>query len=79
VTPCFVATAAYGSPLAQEIGALRRLRDRQLSNNVFGRVFVAAYARLGPELAGIIRQHETLRGAARALLAPLVALARLAE
>jgi hypothetical protein len=79
VTPCFVATAAYGSPLAQEIGALRRLRDRQLSNNVLGRALVAAYARLGPELAGILRRHETLRTAARALLAPLVALARLAD
>jgi hypothetical protein len=79
VTPCFVATAAYGSPLAHEIGALRRLRDRQLSNNVLGRAFVAAYGRLGPELAGSIRRHETLRAAARALLVPWVALARLAE
>jgi hypothetical protein len=79
VTPCFVATAAYGSPLARDIGALRRLRDRQLSNNVLGRAFVAAYGRLGPELAGSIRRHETLRAAARALLVPWVALARLAE
>jgi hypothetical protein len=79
VTPCFVATAAYGTPLAEEIGALRRLRDRQLANNLFGRAFVAAYYRLGPALADVVREHASLRAAARALLAPLVALARQAD
>jgi hypothetical protein len=76
VSPCFVATAAYGTPFAQEISALRRFRDRNLSNNTFGRMFVAAYGNVGPKLANIIRGSESLRAVSRALLAPAVAVAR---
>lgn len=79
VSPCFVATAAYGTPLAAEVGVLRRLRDRHLRTNAAGRAFVAAYERIGPHLADIIRDREGLRAAARALLSPLVAAARALE
>jgi hypothetical protein len=76
VTPCFVATAAYGTPLADEIGVLRRFRDRHLVNNALGRAFVDTYYEVGPKLASIIREHEDLRAVSRAVLTPLVALAR---
>jgi len=76
VTPCFVATAAYGTPMAAEIFALRRFRDRYLASNEFGRSLVALYLELGPKLADIIRGSETLRAASRFLLAPAVAAAR---
>ena len=76
VTPCFVATAAYGTPLAAEISALRRFRDRHMANNVLGRLFVDAYGVVGPKLADIIRGSEALRAASRFLLAPVVAAAR---
>src|SRR5690606_8952966 len=56
VSPCFVATAAYGTPMADEIGALRRLRDRHLRTNAIGRVFVRAYETVGPHLADLIRE-----------------------
>lgn len=79
VTPCFVATAAYGTPLAQEISVLRRFRDRHLVNNVLGRSFVDAYYTVGPKLASVIQDHEELRAASRALLTPLVALARMLD
>jgi hypothetical protein len=75
VTPCFVATAAYGSPLAAEIGVLRRFRDRQLATHWIGRQLVAAYYTVGPILADQIRGHAGLRAGARALLTPLVAIA----
>ncbi|HKU41998.1 MAG TPA: CFI-box-CTERM domain-containing protein, partial [Polyangiales bacterium] len=75
VTPCFVATAAYGSPLAAEIGALRRFRDRQLSTHWLGRQLVAAYNVVGPILADRIREHDSVRAAVRSLLSPLVAVA----
>jgi hypothetical protein len=76
VTPCFVATAAYGTPMTAEISALRRFRDRHLSNNTLGRLFVDAYYNVGPKLASVIRGHETLRAISRVLLAPAVAMAR---
>jgi len=79
VTPCFVATAAYGTPLAAEIGVLRRFRDRHLVNNAVGRSLVDAYYKVGPKLASVIREREDLRAASRALLAPVVALVRLLD
>jgi hypothetical protein len=75
-SPCFVATAAYGTPMAAEITALRRFRDRHLANNVLGRLFVHAYYVVGPKLADFIRGSEALRTVSRALLAPAVAAAR---
>jgi hypothetical protein len=76
VTPCFVATAAYGTPMAAEITALRRFRDRHLASNTFGRLFVTAYGVVGPKLADFIRDSEALRAVSRAVLAPVVAAAR---
>jgi hypothetical protein len=75
VSPCFVATAAYGSPLADEIGSLRRLRDRHLATNALGRAFIRAYYAVGPTLADEVRERPWLRAAVRGILAPLVAVA----
>jgi hypothetical protein len=76
VPPCFVATAAYGSPLADEIWALRRFRDRYLMTNPAGRAFVDTYYSVGPYAADIIAEHPWMRTTTRALLTPFVALAR---
>lgn len=77
VSPCFVATAAYGSPLEPRIGVLRRFRDRHLMTNALGRALVDAYYTIGPHAADVIRGSDTLRAATRAVLAPIVALADL--
>jgi hypothetical protein len=76
VTPCFVATAAYGSPMAGDVGLLRRVRDRYLLTNDLGRRLVSAYYAVGPSLADVIRDHDDLRALVRAALAPAVGLAR---
>jgi len=73
VSPCFIATAAYGTPLAAEIGVLRQFRDRHLANNTFGRWLISAYYKLGPYAARTIERHESLRALTRALLTKLVA------
>jgi hypothetical protein len=76
VSPCFVATAAYGSPMAEEIATLRRFRDRHLMTNPAGRAFVDTYYSLGPVAADAIRDHAALRAGTRAALAPVVAAVR---
>ena len=76
VSPCFVATAAYGSPLADEVWALRAFRDRYLMNNRLGLSFVAAYYALGPHAADVIAERPWLATTTRIALTPLVTLAR---
>jgi hypothetical protein len=76
VDACFVATAAYGSLMANDVQALRRFRDVALRSNVVGELAVEAYYTFGPGLATFIGESELLRSTARELLAPFVAKAR---
>ena len=75
---CFIATAAYGCRMADEVVALQSLRDVCFSNNSFGRALVSAYYRHSPRLAGLISKSSLLRGAVRAALYPLVWVAKAA-
>jgi hypothetical protein len=72
VAACFVATAAWGSPLAADVGMLRRFRDAVLRRQVLGEIFVESYYTFGPALAAVIRPSTDLRALGRAALAPLV-------
>lgn len=74
VTPCFVASVAYDSPLATEVSALRRVRDRHLQSNVLGRAFVDLYYERGPGAAAWLLRHPTLRRWTRAGLDGLLSL-----
>jgi hypothetical protein len=69
---CFVATAAFGSPLAAQVQALRAWRDRHLLSNPAGQLFAALYAAFAPPLAAAIDTDESLRALARAGLAPVL-------
>jgi tetratricopeptide (TPR) repeat protein len=70
---CFIATAAYGSPLAPDVVVLSRFRDAVLLRSRPGRGFVAVYYFVSPPLAALIAKAGFLRVAARRLLlAPLV-------
>jgi hypothetical protein len=75
---CFIATAAFGSPMAAEVKILREFRDRTLLTSEPGRLLVAAYYQVSPPLARLIAAHDGLRAATRATLRPVVWWARLA-
>ena len=72
VDACFIATAAYGSPLAAEVQMLRGVRDSLLRKSVLGELAVEAYYTFGPAAAGVISESELLRATARELIAPIV-------
>jgi hypothetical protein len=72
VDACFVATAAYGSMLDQDVTMLRSFRDRVLRKTVVGELLVEGYYTFGPALAQLIAPSDTARRAARAGLAPIV-------
>ena len=74
---CFIATAAYGTPLAEEVNILRQFRDEFLKANLMGRAFVRTYYRLSPPVARHISKHRTLRTLVRrCLVGPLVSLSK---
>ena len=68
---CFIATAAYGTPLAEEIDALRQFRDQYLITNPAGRLVVSLYHAGSPPLANLISKHEGLRALTRMALEPI--------
>jgi len=65
---CFVATAAYGSPMAAEVIALSRFRDNFLLKSALGRSLVKAYYHISPPLAAVIARSHLLRAATRTLV-----------
>ncbi len=69
---CFIATAAYGSPMEKHVMVLRKFRDRYLLPNSIGKAFVQAYYHYSPPFANFIAQHDVLRGIVRVALLPLV-------
>lgn len=69
---CFIATAAYGTPMAEEVIRLKRFRDRYLLASRHGRAFVRWYYRHSPAVADYIRQRKVARALVRASLRPLL-------
>lgn len=74
VPVCFIATAAYGTPKAEEIQILRQFRDEYMLTNPVGEALVGIYYTVSPPIAGFITEHASLRSIVRAGLAPAVAM-----
>lgn len=75
---CFIATAAYGTPIAAEIQSLREFRDEYLLTNPVGKAFVDFYYRISPPIAEFITEHPSLKPVVRAGLVPAVAMSTIA-
>jgi hypothetical protein len=69
---CFIATAAYGSYMEDDVMVLRRFRDEHLLTNPMGRAVVAAYYRVSLPVADYVASHPALRTAMQIALKPVV-------
>ncbi len=69
---CFIATAAFGTPMAKEVRTLCRFRDDVLLKTIAGRNFVKLYYTASPPIADFIRNKPLLKAMVRTGLKPLV-------
>ena len=69
---CFIATAAFGSPMQKDVVLLRAFRDKYLLTNALGKAIVSFYYETSPPIARVIAQSEFLRWLTRGLLQPLI-------
>ena len=72
---CFIATAAYGSPLAERVDTLRRFRDQLLLKSNLGAIFVDFYYRHSQSLANAISKSSPARAVTRTFLYPVTVVA----
>jgi hypothetical protein len=70
---CFIATAAYGTPMAEQIQILREYRHEYLLTNPLGQGLVAIYYTISPPIADFITDHPSLKPIVIAGLVPAVA------
>jgi len=70
--PCFIATAAYGTPMADQLETLRTFRDRYLLTNVAGTALMRAYYKYSPAVAHVVATNAVLRALTRAMLTALL-------
>lgn len=69
---CFIATAAYGSYMHDDVMILRRFRDKILLKSSIGRKFVEHYYQHSPYFAKKISNSESLKMISRTALYPIV-------
>jgi len=78
IAGCFIATAAYGTPMAEEIEILRKFRDEYLLTNPLGQALVDLYYKVSPPIAEFITEHPSLKPIVRVGLLPVVAMSTVA-
>lgn len=76
--PCFIASAAYGTPMAGDVEVLRSVRDAYLLDSAAGAALVDAYYRVSPAIANAVAQSPVLAAAVRVALVPVVFAGKLA-
>jgi uncharacterized repeat protein (TIGR01451 family) len=68
---CFIATAAYGSPLAEKLDTFREFRDAVLLKTAVGAALVDLYYTVSPPIADQVAAHPALAGLVRVVLTPI--------
>lgn len=78
ISRCFIATAAYGTPMAPQIQVLRDFKDQYLMTNPMGEALVELYYKASPTIAEFIDDHPALKPIVRAGLVPVIAMSTVA-
>lgn len=74
---CFIATACYGTPMAEEVKILGAFRDKYLLTNPAGQTFVKFYYEYSPKVADFIKDKEHFKAIIRGCLEPVVSIIRI--
>ena len=69
---CFIATAAFGSPLDPHVGILQTYKNRYLTEHSMGRRLMEYYYRYSPKIAEYINKHQNMNLIIRYSLLPVV-------
>ena len=70
---CFIATAAYGSPVEKHVSILKDFRDVYLVRCAPGRMIARTYYKYSPRMAIFIGKHNILKAVVAFSLIPLIA------
>ncbi len=69
---CFIATAAYGSPMDPHVEILRQFRDNYLLTSTWGKTLIRLYYTVSPPMANTISRHKSLKAMAQIALLPII-------
>ncbi|QEW05354.1 CFI-box-CTERM domain-containing protein [Nitrincola iocasae] len=69
---CVIATAAFGTPLADEVKILRLWRDDILRKYLLGRFLIFTYYAVSPPIASLVGRSNILRASVRVILRPII-------
>jgi hypothetical protein len=73
---CFIATATFDSPLANEVVLLKDWRDRYLLKTNIGRIFVESYYLISPPIANYIKKSKILKSISIILIKSIIKVVR---
>lgn len=72
---CFIATAAFGSPMNEKVSILRAFRSQFLLKFSLGKYFVSKYYQYSPPMAEWLMEHPQYKPMVRTVLWPMIFLA----
>ncbi len=70
---CFIATAAFGSPMHPYVKTIRDFKNRYLMSSKLGSAIINLYYKYSPLAVNIIEKHKPLKFVVRAGLLPFIA------
>ncbi|MCC6697639.1 MAG: IPT/TIG domain-containing protein [Candidatus Hydrogenedentes bacterium] len=71
ISPCFIATASYGTPFDGKLDVFREFRDAVLLKSAPGAALVDLYYTMSPPIADQVAKHPALAVAVRIVLTPV--------